>query len=139
MGAIRELVKNTRYANKQNNQVITMAVKESLMKYEIADETIEKAVQQAIEQEGIKRRRLTDISDRMSILLMISGCLMIAVPITVVYVKKMKERAQTQGLINRIQQYKDNNQPEDDKNFVAENYMETMKDENILNPKFLSQ
>ena len=30
--AIRELVKNTRYANKQNNQVITMAVKESLMK-----------------------------------------------------------------------------------------------------------
>ena len=96
-------------------------------------------MKQAIEEESVRRRRFTDISDRMSILLMISGCLMIAVPITVVYVKKMKERAKNQGLINRIQQYKSNNQPEDDKNFVAENYMETTKDENILNPKFLSQ
>jgi len=139
MEAIGEIVKKTRHAKKQNTQIITMAVKESLMRYKIADETIEKAVKQAIEEESVRRRRFTDISDRMSILLMISGCLMIAVPITVVYVKKMKERAQTQGLINRIQQYKSNNQPEDDKNFVAENYMETMKDENILNPKFLSQ
>ena len=96
-------------------------------------------MKQAIDEEGLRRRRFTDISDRMSILLMISGCLMIAVPITVVYVKKMKERAQAQGLINRIQQYKNNIQPEDNKNFVAENYMEATKDENILNPKFLSQ
>merc|ERR1719394_782517 len=107
------------------------------MKYEIADETIEKAVhvQQAIEEEGIKRRRLTDISDRMSLMLMITGCLMIAVPITVVYVKKMKERAHAQGMMNRMQQYQNNTRQDDSKNFVAENYMEAdNKDENILNP-----
>ena len=49
-------------------------------------------MKQAIEEESVRRRRFTDISDRMSILLMISGCLMIAVPITVVYDKKMKEK-----------------------------------------------
>ena len=97
-------------------------------------------MQQAIEQEGIKRRRLTDISDRMSLMLMITRCLMIAVPITVVYVKKMKERAHTQGLMNRMQQYQNNTRQDDSKNFVAENYMEAdNKDENILNPRFLKQ
>ena len=97
-------------------------------------------MQQAIEEEGIKRRRLTDISDRMSLMLMITRCLMIAVPITVVYVKKMKERAHTQGLMNRMQQYQNNTRQDDSKNFVAENYMEAdNKDENILNPRFLKQ
>ena len=65
---------------------------------------------------------------------------MIAVPITVVYVKKMKERAHTQGLMNRMQQYQNNTRQDDSKNFVAENYMEAdNKDENILNPRFLKQ
>ena len=73
-------------------------------------------------------------------MLMITGCLMIAVPITVVYVKKMKERAHAQGLMNRMQQYQNNTRQDDSKNFVAENYMEAdNKDENILNPRFLKQ
>ena len=84
------------------------------------------------------RRGSLDMSETVSLVLIISGLMMIAGPLTLIYCNKMKQRRLQQGMINRLQQYStDQNNAADQSNFVADNYMEQMKNENILNPKYL--
>ena len=99
-----------------------------------------RAIEKSMHMKHNMRRHRYDgsLSKNISILLMITGCLMIAAPLTWVYVRKLKERRQNQGLMNRLQQYVDNSETADRSNFVADNYVEQIKDENVLNPKYLA-
>ena len=52
----------------------------------------------------------------------------------------VKNLINLQGMLNRMQQYSERTTTtnDDQGNFVADQYIEQTKDENVLNPKFLS-
>jgi len=140
---IMEAVTKSKTANKHDYKIIIKAVKESLKEFELAESSIQKAVMKSIKlvSEEMQKKRLNkDLNKSVMIVLMITGLMMIAVPITVVYVKKIKERKFAQGMLNRMQQYSERTTTtnDDQGNFVADQYIEQTKDENVLNPKFLS-
>ena len=84
------------------------------------------------------RKGSLDMSETVSLVLMISGLMMIAGPLTLIYCNKLKQRRLQQGLANRITQYTTSTQEQDRNNFVAQEYDQN-KAENVLNPKFLQQ
>jgi len=140
---IMEAITKSKTANKHDYKIIVKAVKESLKEFELAESSIQKAVMKSIKlvSEEMQKKRLNkDLNKSVMIVLMITGLMMIAVPITVVYVKKIKERKFAQGMLNRMQQYSERTTTtnDDQGNFVADQYIEQTKDENVLNPKFLS-
>merc|ERR1712064_78517 len=92
---IMEAITKSQTANKHDYEIILKAVKESLKEFEIAESSIQKAVMKSIRfslNETQKRQRNKDLSKTVMILLMITGLMMISVPLTVVYYKKIKER-----------------------------------------------
>ena len=130
---------------KRDREIILKAVMNGLEEEKMSREETNQLVMRALEKSmylkhSMMRRHRPDgsLGKNVSILLMITGCLMIAAPLTWVYLRKLKERRQNQGLMNRLQQYVENTETGDRSNFVADNYAEQIKDENVLNPKYLS-